>query len=176
MLLTLGLLVGCEAEPRSSSADGVRAEFDAATGRLYRAVYDQDKNGTVDTWMYMDGARVLRVESDANEDGLVERWEYYDEAQQLEHVSLSRSGVEAPDRWEKYSDRQLVEASEDDDGDGRPERWQRYRNGVIMTANLDEDRDGTPDRRLTYDQDGMLLTIESEPDGNGSFLKTVRIP
>lgn len=174
-LLLCGLLVGCEAESRSASTNGVRAEFDAATGRLYRAAYDEDKNGTTDTWMYMDGARVLRVETDADENGLIERWEYYDEAQQLERVALARGEGGEPNRWERYEDRRLVDVSEDGDGDGRPERWQHYRDGVMETVSFDEDRDGTPDRRLTYDRDGMLVSIESEPDAEGIFLKTVRL-
>ena len=53
--------------------------------------YDSDQNGMIDTWTYMDGTAVLRVEVDQDKDGTVDRWEYFDEAQQLEKSRLLAS-------------------------------------------------------------------------------------
>jgi hypothetical protein len=35
---------------------------------------------------------------------------------------------------------------------------------------IDENHDGTPDRRLTY-ANSELVTIETQPDGAGGYLK-----
>ena len=52
----------------------VEAEHDQATGRLELIRLDFNDNGTNDTWSYMDGRIVQRIEIDRAEDGAVERW------------------------------------------------------------------------------------------------------
>ena len=36
--------------------------------------YDSNNDGKVDTWAYMDGKRVLRIEIDKDEDGKIDYW------------------------------------------------------------------------------------------------------
>src|SRR5687767_8651105 len=62
----------------------IEPEYDKDTGRLKLLKYDSNKDGTVDTTSFMDGARVLRIEIDQDQDGKVERWEYYGAGQKLE--------------------------------------------------------------------------------------------
>ena len=50
------------------------AEYDKVTGKLSLLKYDSDGNGKVDTWSYMDGPRVVRIEIDKNEDGKIDYW------------------------------------------------------------------------------------------------------
>ena len=194
----------CAPDPPDPDEESLRASiqavYDKETGRLREITYDSDQNGTIDTWTYMDGTAVLRIEIDQDEDGIVDRWEYFDEAQQLERVGFSRAndGVvdawasEGPDgqiakleistvrdsvvdRWEYYENDLMVRAEEDVSGDGQVDKWETYADGALVTAAFDENADGRPDRRLTYSAGGRLLTIETDPDPTGSYVKTVTV-
>jgi len=82
------LAVGCGASTTTEAAakklteaaakQDVQSQYDQ-TGRLTRLTYDRDHDGKIDTWGFMDGARVVRVEVDENGDGKVDRWEYHKE-------------------------------------------------------------------------------------------------
>src|SRR5262249_45762229 len=61
----------------------ITPEYDKKTGRLTLLKYDSNGNGIVDTWSYMDGAHVVRIEIDKDEDGKIDRWEYYGTDQKL---------------------------------------------------------------------------------------------
>src|SRR5687767_10372697 len=73
--------------------------YDAVTGRLQLLKYDSNGNGTLDTWSYMDAARVVRIEIDQDEDGKIERWEHYDADQKMEKVGFSRANDGKEDAW-----------------------------------------------------------------------------
>ena len=77
----------------------VRRVVDPKTGRLQLLVYDADGDGHFDTWSYMDGDRLLRMEIDTNNDGVVDRWEYYRADGTLERVGSSSTGDGHPDTW-----------------------------------------------------------------------------
>jgi hypothetical protein len=55
----------------------VRRFYDPTTDRLRLLVYDADGDGRFDTWSFMDGERVLRMEFDEDEDGHIDRREEY---------------------------------------------------------------------------------------------------
>jgi hypothetical protein len=61
----------CRTDPR------VRRVYDSETGRLRLLIYDADGNGRFDTWSFMDGERLLRMEIDEDEDGVTDRSEEY---------------------------------------------------------------------------------------------------
>jgi len=170
------------------------------TGKLTELTYDFNKNGKIDTWTQMDGARPVLTRMDKNEDGRVDRWEYYDAQAQLEKVGFSRrddgkpdgwafagpdgkiqkievssfSDVNRIDRWEYYDASGLVRADEDTNADGVIDKWETYANGAVRTSAFDENKDGRPDRRLIYDG-ARLVLIESEPDASGNFTKRVDV-
>ena len=70
----------------------------------------------------------------------------------------------------------MVRAEEDVSGDGQLDKWETYADGALVTAAFDENADGRQDRRLTYGAGGRLLTIETDPDPTGSYVKTVTAP
>jgi hypothetical protein len=174
--------------------------YDKKTGKLKELTYDYNKNGKIDTWTEMDGARPVLTRMDSNEDGRMDRWEYYDAGGKLAKVGFSRKDEGKPDtwayagasgqiervevsstadekkidRWERHVDGVMVEGSDDTNGDGRPDKWETYKDGGIRTAAFDENKDGRPDRRFTYDG-GRLVSIESEPDASGKYTKTQRV-
>lgn len=153
--------------------------YDSKTGRLQLLKLDSNGNGTVDTWSYMDGAHVVRIEIDQNEDGKIDRWEYYDAATHLIRVGLSRADTGKEDAWtylaadgsevvklelagktgrirrtEHYEHDRLVSAEEDTDEDGQVDKWETYAAGRLASVAFDTLHRGTPERRLVYGADG----------------------
>jgi hypothetical protein len=181
----------------SSRADGrkqITPVYDQ-TGKLSLLKYDADGNGKIDTWSYMDGARVVRIEIDKDEDGKIERWEYYSGDQKLEKVGFSRSNDGKEDAWsfaaadgsvgrievsthrdgkvnriEHYDHDVLVRADEDTDGDGKPDKWESYEGSRLASVSFDTLHRGTPDRRMTYGKDGTVV-VEVDPHGDGHFVR-----
>ena len=172
----------------------ISPEYDKATGKLVLLKYDADGNGKVDTWSYMDGARVVRIEIDKDEDGRIDRWEYYDANQKLEKIGESRAQDGKQDAWsyldaagaidrvdvsgkrdgkisrvEHYQKGVLVAAEEDGDGDGRMDKWETYEGEHLASIAFDTTHRGTPDRRLVYGPNGTAR-LEVDPKGTGQFV------
>jgi len=187
---------GCRAKPAGSGETSGRLQpvYDKATGRLTMLTYDSRKRGKIDTWTYMDGPRIVRIEIDGDGDGIVDRWEYYDARQTLEKVGLSRANDGTPDAWayaapdgslarleistaqngkvtrtEFYDHDVITRAEEDTDGDGRIDKWETYRDGAVSMVAFDTTHRGTPDRRLIYQPDGRVRA-EVDPTGSGQFV------
>jgi hypothetical protein len=194
--VTVLLAAACSNPPPDPAAGGMKPTYDKTTGKLTLLASDRNRNGVMDTWTDMEGARPLRSRIDQNDDGKVDRWEYYDDQGKLLKVGFSRNNDGKPDswsfpepdgtiarveisskadekaidRWEFYTTNQLARVEQDTDGDGRADMWETYEGAALKTAAYDENRDGKPDRRLTYN-DGQLALIESEPDASGRFTK-----
>ena len=182
---------GCVADDRNKRIEPV---YDKQTGRLQLLKYDSNGNGKVDTWSYMDGTRVLRIEIDKDEDGKVDRWEYYDGNQKLEKTGTSRANDGKEDAWlytgpdgsivrvefstkrdgkatrtEYYEKDALLRAEEDSDDDGKIDKWETYEGGRLAVAAFDTMHRGTPDRRLIHGADGSAR-LEVDPNGTGRFV------
>jgi hypothetical protein len=190
--LLLGLApVACQ-HP-SAPTRKIEPTYNKKTGRLELLRYDSNGDGTFDTFSYMDGARILRIEIDQDGDGKIDRWEYYGANQQIEKVGFSRShdGVEDAwsffnpaggldhidistkrnrqvDRVEHYDKGALVRAEEDGDSDGRFDKWETYEGERLTSVAFDTVRRGTPDRRLIYAADGSAR-VEVDSQGTGVF-------
>jgi hypothetical protein len=199
-VLAVVCLSACSDPEKDRLRETTRPTYDKTTGRLKELTFDANRNGKIDTWTEMDGARPVRSRIDSNEDGKPERWEYYDASGQLQKVGFSRSGDGKPDawafsgadgrieriesssladerkidRWEHYDAAGLVRTDEDTNGNGAPDKWQTFKDGAVETASFDENADGRPDRRLTYER-GVLVLIETEPDGNGRYARRVEV-
>lgn len=139
------------APDETSRIEGV---YDQTTGRLELLKYDADGDGTVDTWSYMDGARVLRIELDGNQDNRIDRWEYYGPDQQIEKIGLSMKRDGTADRFEYYENGTLTRAEGDTSGDGRIDKWEVYDGGRLASVAFDTTQRGSPDRRVVYGPGG----------------------
>jgi hypothetical protein len=169
-------------------------EYDKTTGKLRLLKYDSDGDGIVDTWSYMEGARVVRIEIDEDQDGKIDRWEYYDANQKLEKIGTSRTHDGKEDSWsypgadgsivridvstkhdgkvnrvEHYLKNVLVAAEEDGDGDGKMDKWETYDGDRLASVAFDTTHRGTPDRRLIYGANGAAR-LEVDPNGTGQFV------
>jgi hypothetical protein len=147
------LLSACSDAEKARLKETTLATYDKATGKLKEVTFDFNKNGRIDTWTEMDGAKPVRARVDLDEDGTIDRWEYYDETAKLVKVGFSRKDDGRPDAWAYRNAQgqvQRVEASSLYDQQ-KIDRWETYKDGVLVSAEEDENGDGRPDRRLTYD-------------------------
>ena len=175
----VSVAVGCGA-PNEAVAR-IEPTYDPATGRLQLLKYDANGDGRVDTWSYMDGAMVVRIEIDADHDGTLDRWEHYGADGAIEKVGSSRWHDGNPDSWayyaqdgsiarlelsthrdgkvdriEYYQKGVLVRAEEDTGGDGRIDKWEAYEGSRLTSVSFDTTDTGRPDRQLTYLSDGSV--------------------
>ena len=175
-------------------------EYNKTTGKLQLLKYDSNGDGKMDTFSYMDGARILRIEIDKDEDGKIDRWEYYGPDQKIEKVGFSRLGDGKEDAWsytapdgsvaridvstrrdgkvtriEHYDHETLVAAEEDSDEDGRIDKWETYDGNRLASVAFDTLHRGTPDRRLVYGSDGTAR-MEVDPNGDGHFVPAAATP
>jgi hypothetical protein len=173
--------------------------YDDFSSRLLQLNADQNGDGRIDQWTYLDGNRPLRGESDLDADGRIDRWEYFDAQAALTlvgtssradgvedtwtrpsptasgemHVSTARMRDRLADRHEYFRGDQLVRAEEDTNGDGRIDKWERYEGSSLREASFDTSfTTGRADRRVRYDANGSGV-VEADPDGDGTF---VRVP
>ena len=176
----------------------IQPVYDGKTGRLQLLKYDANGNGTPDTFSYMDGARIVRIEIDRNEDGKIDRWEYYGPDQKIEKVGFSRQQDGKEDAWsfagpdgsiaridvstrrdgkvtrtEYYERDVLVRAEEDTDEDGRIDKWETYDGDRLAVVAFDTMHRGAPDRRLVYDAGGGAR-MEIDESGTGRFVPARR--
>jgi hypothetical protein len=176
--------------------------YNRKTGRLEQLNYDSDGDGKFDTFSYMDGPTIVRIEVDQNGDGKIDRWEYYGPGKVLERVGLSRdqSGVEdvlqyldgngaitrveimsrenggkRVERIEHYENSVLARAEEDTDHDGAMDKWETYDDGRLATVAFDETRRGTPTRKILYNANGTVR-IEVDSTGEGRFVAEPSLP
>lgn len=193
VFLVCALISGCS-RASDEARKRITPEYDQNTGKLRLLKYDSNGNGRVDTWSYMDGARVMRIEIDKDEDGKIDRWEYYGPDQKLEKVGFSRASDGKEDAWsysgadgvivridvstrrdgkvnrvERYQNDRMVSAEEDSDGDGKPDKWETYEGDRLASVAFDTLHRGTPDRRLIYTAAGGAQ-MEVDPDGDGRFV------
>ena len=173
--------------------------YDPVTRRLIQLNADQNGDGRIDQWSYLDGQRPVRGEADSDGDGRIDRWEYFDQRAALTLVGTSSRGDGVEDTWaypvavnderqvarsgrrdrqidrrEFYREELMVRVEEDTNADGVIDKWNRYEGAVLREVLLDTSlRLGRPDRRLRYDAQGHFELIEADPERDGTF---VRLP
>jgi hypothetical protein len=196
LLGAIAVTVACEQDAGSRRAV---PSYDDFSRRLLQLSADQNGDGRIDQWTYLDGNRPLRGEADLDADHRIDRWEYFDQHAALVlvgtssrgdgvedtwtrplpnssgevHVSTARLRDRLPDRHEYFRGDQLVRAEEDTNADGRIDKWERYEGGALREASFDTSfMKGRPDRRVVYDAKGSSV-VEADPEGDGTF---VRVP
>jgi hypothetical protein len=194
LILSLAIiLAGCNS-PHPGGNRRIEPVYDTETGKLTLLKYDSKGTGRPDTFSYMDGTRVVRIEIDTDGDGKIDRWEYYGADQKLEKIGSSRANDGKPDAWtytnadgslarievstkrkgridriEYYERDAMVRAEEDTNQDGKVDKWERYEGARLVSVAFDTTGRGTPDRRLVYTPDGGVR-IEVDTGGEGHFV------
>lgn len=193
-LCFLALLNGCST---SQPAQGVVAGYDDYSRRLLQLSADQNGDGRLDQWTYLDGNRPLRGEADVDGDGRVDRWEYFAADGTLStigsssrndgvedtwtstavtaagetHVATSTRRDRVRDRHTYYKGDSLVRIEEDTNGDGLIDKWDRYEGAVLREVSFDVSLSrGRADRRALYDARGRFIGVAIDPEGDGTFV------
>ena len=188
------LLAGCSAPQKVGS---VVPSYDAYARRLLQLSADQNGDGRLDQWTYMDGNRPLRGEADSDGDGRIDRWEYFDADGKVStigsasrndgvedtwtstaataagetHIATSARRDRVRDRHAYYKGQTLLRVEEDTNGDGLIDKWDRYEGVVLREVGFDVSFSrGRPDRRVLYDAQGRFTAVEIDPDGDGRFV------
>ena len=106
--------------------------YDKETGRLTQLTYDRNKNGVIDTWTDMDGARPVLSRIDQDEDGKIDRWEYYGADQKLAKVGSSRGNDGKEDTWSFAGpDGSIARIEVSTRRDGKVNRFEFYEKDVL---------------------------------------------
>jgi hypothetical protein len=168
-------LSACTDSEKQRLRETTRPTYDKQSGRLTQLTYDSNKNGRIDTWTDMDGAKPLQSRIDRNEDGKIDRWEHYDEKGALAKIGFSRHDSGKADAWAfpgPDNAVQRIEISSAGD-DQRIDRWEYYDpskagregEGAIVRAEEDTDADGKADKWETY-QGGAIETVAFDENGD----------
>ena len=150
LLITVMAGFGCDRNETSR----VEPSYDQATGRLKLLQYDANGDGSIDTWSYMDGVRVVRIELDGDQDSRIDRWEYYGPDQQINKVEIATKRDGKADRFEYYEAGTLARAEMDTNGDGQIDKWEVYDGSRLASVAFDTTQRGAADRRIVYGPDG----------------------
>jgi hypothetical protein len=175
LVATAAGAAGCSDPEAARVKSTTQASYDFDTGKLTEITYDQNKNGRIDTWTSMDGARPVSSRLDTNEDGQLDRWETYGPDGKLVEVAWERAPVpSATDPAPKFTGKPnatakiaadgstTIEYYETSDVTGQKDITRRefYTAAQAMThAEEDSDGDGLMDRFETY-VDGLIRTVE----------------
>jgi hypothetical protein len=167
---------GCSDPEAARVKSTTQASYDFDTGKLTEITYDQNKNGRIDTWTSMDGARPVSSRLDTNEDGQLDRWETYGPDGKLVQVDWERPPVPGPANpvaaftgkpnatayIGSSGEVEKIEYYEVSDVTSQKDITRRefYNAAKALTrAEEDTDGDGLMDRFETY-EDGLLRTAE----------------
>jgi hypothetical protein len=149
--------------------------------RVERIEVDEDEDGNVDRWEFYDENRRLeRAGFSRHRSGVIDAIAFYGNGSVVERIEISTRGDGHFNRIEHYQFESLARVEEDTNGDGRLDKWETYafdarapagESSSIVTAAFDDSFRGRPNRRLIYRQDGTVLRVEVDPDGDGTFVE-----
>jgi hypothetical protein len=189
----VALLGGCS----PPHVRNVVPSYDHYSRQLLQLSADQNGDGRLDQWTYLDGNRLLRGEADVDGDGRIDRWEYFDGDGKVStigsasrndgvedtwtstaattagetHIATSSKRDRVHDRHAFYRGQTLLRVEEDTNGDGLIDKWDRYEGPVLREVGFDVSFSrGRPDRRALYDARGRFTGVEIDPEGDGTFV------
>lgn len=188
LIACLAVATGCA----PAAPQRTRPSYDPATAKLILLSADQNGDGAIDQWTYLDGNRPLRGEGDVDGDGRIDRWEYFDANAQLTRIGTSSQNDGIEDTWtwvtpingearidrsqrrdrqidrrEFYKGDVLVRVDADTNADGLIDKWERFDDGRLVEASFDTTLSrGRADRRLQYDTNGKVTSVEIDPKGD----------
>jgi antitoxin component YwqK of YwqJK toxin-antitoxin module len=178
VVAVLLLVAACSDPDTARLKETTKPTYDKKTGKLTQLTYDRNKNGTIDTWTDMDGARPVQSRIDLDEDGKIDRWEYYDEQGKLARVGFSRKKDGKADAWAYPGpDGKIarIEISSTSD-EKKIDRWEHYdaskagndpnNPGALVSADEDTNADGKPDKWETY-ENGAIKSVAFDENGDG---------
>jgi hypothetical protein len=167
LILLLALIsAACGDDTNHSARNAIQPVYNTQTGRLELLKYDANGNHKPDTFSYMNGAQILRIEIDPDEDGRIDRWEYYVDGALVRLAVSTRHDGKAT-RMEFFEGNLLARAEEDTDFDGHIDKWETFdAAGRMSSVAFDTTHQGRADRRLMYGPGGTAR-VEIDRSGAG---------
>lgn len=141
-----------KAEKLSARGDKAELFLVSAGGREVCRGVDFDRDGRIDTYVYLDPAgQVRRRESDYDRDGRIDDIMIYKGGVLVErHQATTLRG--RLDTWSFYEGGRLVRTERDSDGDAAIDQWWEYpKDPECPMIHSDFDGDGRPDPGTTID-------------------------
>lgn len=179
-LAALLTAAGCGSPSAGSKDARVAPIYNQETGKLEQLVSDRDGDGKPETRAFMDGAVLKRIEIDRNGDGTADRWEYYtgglfagqgrSVAPAVERAEEANGPDSRITRREFFASGVIQRVEDDTDNNGRPDKWEWYEAGQLSRVELDLIGKGFPSQRLVYGAGGAVVRIETDPEGDGTFI------
>lgn len=173
-------LAACSTRNAENAAPVVSPIYNQSTGKLEQLVSDRDGDGRAETRAFMDGAVLRRIEIDRNGDGTADRWEFYLASQGAPGGAVESPVIEkaeeanGPDsrvtRREFYASGAVARVEDDTNHDGRVDKWEAYEKGSLARVDLDLVGHGKPSQRLFYGAGGAVTRVETDPEGDGTFV------
>jgi hypothetical protein len=146
-----------------------------------RIEVDEDEDGTVDRWeFYSVDRRLERVGFSRQHNGVMDSIAFFAMDGAMKRIEMSTRGDGHFNRTEYYEGELLARVEEDTNGDGRTDKWETYavdahpaagKSPSIVMAAFDDAFRGTPNRRFLYSPQGTVLRVETDPDGDGTFVE-----
>jgi hypothetical protein len=174
-----GILLLCSTACGPDADPTTKATYDPQTGILNQITYDKNKNGRVDTWVRMDGKRLISAVLDENEDGAIDRWEEYGDAGQLVRAGWIRAALDAQSAATAVKAAPAVTSTANRVGVGTPppitqppNAWAYMGPGgaVARVEYYDVNEAGASVLTLReYLENGQLARTEEDTDGDGAM-------
>ena len=177
-LLLLLAAAACGSDPEADRIKATtKATYDPQTGILSQFTYDKNKNGRVDTWVRMEGARRLSAVLDENEDGEIDRWEEYGDAGLLVRAGWIRTALDAQSVATARKAAPAAPPTGPRVGEGTPPAITRLPDSwaymgpdgsVVRVEYFDLNEAGAPVLTLReFLENGQLARTEEDTDGDG---------
>jgi hypothetical protein len=126
------------------------------------AVYDRDRDGRPDEWIYRLSETEVKIEFDTNRDGRPDVTKFYKNGA-LIRIERDRNFDGRPDLIEEFDHGIIAREIHDDDFDGKPEAIKIFRRGKLAILELDPKERGAIDVAEYYDDQGRLIRRDVRP-------------
>jgi hypothetical protein len=136
--------------------------FSCSRSSVADAVYDRDRDGHPDEWVYRLSETGVKVEFDTNGDGRPDVTKFYKNGE-LMRIERDRNFDGRPDLIEEFDQGVIAREIHDDDFDGKPEAIKIFRKGKLAILELDPREGGAIDIAEYYDDQGHMIRRDVRP-------------
>jgi hypothetical protein len=130
--------------------------FSCSRSPVADGVYDRDRDGRPDEWVYRLSKTEVKHEFDTNGDGRPDVTKFYKNGQ-LVRIERDRNFDGQPDLIEEFDHGVIAREIHDDNFDGKPEAIKTFRKGKLAILELDPEERGAIDVAQYYDEEGHMI-------------------
>lgn len=140
-------------------------------GKLVRLERDTDHDQKIDCIdSFKAGRRFFQKQFDSQ--GNLCRQTFFDDKEQIRRMEKDTTGDLHFDSWYEFVDGRIVSSKRDTNANQVPDVWTRYQKQMPVEQKEDKNEDGIIDRIISFDDQGRIKKISSDPFGKGKFSVT----